>query len=279
MVRSPIAVYYLGAYYKEVFAPWHYAVVMTLLTTPALVLAAAALGLARCWKEWRGRPAQARLDALMALTVAVPLLAATNPGMSRYDGVRLWLSAFPFLAVLAGRGAGWAWDAATAHWGARSWRAWLPAAAAACWLALPMGLMHPFQLSYYSELAGGPWGARRLGMETTYWFDTLTPRALAFLNEGLPRPKRVAFIPDEDRIYWMYRLDGYLGEDVQLSRLEHEWDYLVVVPRQGFIRSPDDPQMVALTRLMETRTPVWQEWLTPLRDIPVCLIYRNDRRH
>jgi hypothetical protein len=30
---------------------------------------------------------------------------------------------------------------------------------------------------------------------------------------------------------------------------------------------------------METRTPVWQEWLTPLRDIPVCLIYRNDRRH
>ncbi|HRU05992.1 MAG TPA: glycosyltransferase family 39 protein, partial [Candidatus Brocadiia bacterium] len=69
-IRAPIPCFYFGHWHKETFAPWHYALVMPLITTPALVLAAACAGLARCRRAWGAEPETARLDLLMALAVA-----------------------------------------------------------------------------------------------------------------------------------------------------------------------------------------------------------------
>ena len=50
--------------------------------------------------------------------------------------------------------------------------------------------VHPFELSYYNELIGGPRGAWQRGFELTYWYDAFNDRTLAELNDpktGLPR--------------------------------------------------------------------------------------------
>jgi hypothetical protein len=53
--------------------------------------------------------------------------------------------------------------------------------------------MMPVPLSYYSPLVGGLPGAARLGMEPTYYWDGLTPPALAWLNERTPEGRSVLF--------------------------------------------------------------------------------------
>ena len=54
--------------------------------------------------------------------------------------------------------------------------------------------IHPFELSYYNPLIGGPAGAWRRGFELTYWYDALDPTALADLNRRLPRGATVDFL-------------------------------------------------------------------------------------
>ena len=49
--------------------------------------------------------------------------------------------------------------------------------------------VHPFELSYYNELIGGPRGAWRRGFELAYWYDAFNDQTLAEMNDpktGLP---------------------------------------------------------------------------------------------
>ena len=93
--------------------------------------------------------------------------------------MRLFLGAFPFLALLAGKGL----DLALGILPGLFWR--LGAGALALFLTLPgIVRMDPCLLSYYSPLVGGLKGAERLGMETTYWGDALTPEFLEALPPG-----------------------------------------------------------------------------------------------
>ena len=106
-----------------------------------------------------------------------------------HDGVRLFLPTFFFLAAFAGWGTIWLADAL-----ARALR--LPGAFAGCawpWPALVLGpsavalvRIHPYELSYYNELVGGPRGAWEQGFELTYWYDAFNGRVLDDLNRRAP---------------------------------------------------------------------------------------------
>ena len=57
------------------------------------------------------------------LLIGVQLFALTLfaiPGVVVYDGVRLFLMAFPLWAVLVGRGAAWLYDACKQRWSIRT---------------------------------------------------------------------------------------------------------------------------------------------------------------
>ena len=56
--------------------------------------------------------------------------------------------------------------------------------------------IHPFELSYYNELIGGPRGAWHRGFELTYWFDAFNDQTLAELNQQAPRRRRGRFPND-----------------------------------------------------------------------------------
>jgi 4-amino-4-deoxy-L-arabinose transferase-like glycosyltransferase len=176
-----IRIYYLGQTY--VFSlPWHNAWVLMAVTVPATLLAAALLGLVHALRNAR----RDRLPIYFVVhLVTLPVLRMLPT--PAHDGVRLFLPTFFFLAAMAGWGAidladrlaRWIPTRVTAM---RSVLALLVLAPAA-WQLIQV---HPYELSYYNELIGGPRGAWRRGFELAYWWDAFNDRTLAALNDRLP---------------------------------------------------------------------------------------------
>jgi len=297
LVRMPIPVYYLGVAYDSPPAPWHYPFVMTLVTTPLLTLVAAGAGVLRTWRGWgKGKggmkakgasgtdlstspkPTDARsLRAtafLFVIAFAVPLLVMALPGVPRYDGVRLFLPAFPFLACLAGLGMSWAWERA----GARKKPSWLRAVLVVLLAlqALPVVLLHPFQLGYYNELVGGPWGAKGFGFETTYWGDTFTMDAVTYIARRLPKGGKVALVAVGELVPTWYHLAGLWPKDIETTELKaRNWDLAVVVCRQGWIAKKLDREERRILRELARERPAWMNSIAPFGQVPGCLIYER----
>ena len=76
--------------------------------------------------------------------------------------------------------------------------------------------LHPFELSYYNELVGGTAGARRLGMETTYYASTYG-YFLPELNE-LPAGSKLWVMPNSWDVMYYYQRNGLLRDDLVLLR-------------------------------------------------------------
>lgn len=264
--RIVIPVYYLGRRYNEHFAPWHYPFVMLAVTTPVIVLAAFVNGLVQYARKLRDSWREHSHEALLIWGFLFPVLLLAMPTTPKYDGIRLMLPAYPFLALLAGRGVISAWNWAKG----KGWHSAAKTAAAIgfVWLLLPTVAFHPFQLCYYNELVGGPWGATKSGFETSYWCETFDADAREFLNTHVPPNGSIAFIGFDKQGYEYYRLFQYLRRDIRLGDFaDRDWEYLVVMPRQGLYGGPE------LT-FLGNHTPVWQNGLPPFNAPTLCRIYQ-----
>ena len=229
--RSVIAVYYLGKIYSERYAPWHYPFVLTLFTVPLGILVCFALGLRQGLKR-EGKSADDRRCAVTPLfaviNFAAILLVAALPWSPKYDGVRLFLPLFPFVAVLAGAGFQQLWE----RYGRRRSRP-VVACVFVALQALGIFLYHPYETSYYNLLCGGLPGAHKLGLETTYWGDVYSGPVFEYVN-NLPEGSRVAFYPAESTFQTIYELDGYLSDKITHVKFKtDEFDYAVLMAREG----------------------------------------------
>lgn len=227
----PIPLFYLGTLYRG-DTPWHYPLVMLALTTPLFILALQLIGFFAptqhdgklVWRDSKG------MRLFLLLHFITPLSLVILPLAQAYDGCRLFLPCFPFAAALAGWGAQRMIDAA-----ARVPRIALNALIAAM-LALPFAYtawsMHPHYLAYYNSLAGGPAGARQLGMESTYWCDSLTREMLDAINETVPAgaTMRPMSMPFEAIAYYKHR--GWLSSDI-IHVAEPPYDFHLLQCRQG----------------------------------------------
>ncbi len=52
--------------------------------------------------------------------------------------------------------------------------------------AVALVRIHPYELSYYNELIGGPRGAWERGFELTYWYDAFNDEVVDDLNRKFP---------------------------------------------------------------------------------------------
>ena len=230
-----ISVTYFGRMYAP--APWHYPLVMTLITVPVGTLAAIAAGAWRMIADrgrvimgggWRGRwadPAFRRsaAGALIGWGLLVNYLMNSLPGTPKYNGCRLFLPVFPLLAVVAAIGVGWAIRAlasriaASAHEPERTRRlmSLVLLLVAGALAARTVMECHPHQLSYYNAVIGGLRGAERRGMEVTYWGETYLDGA-GWLNQHAPR-MAVAWIepPGVEATMGVYRTLGLLRPDIR----------------------------------------------------------------
>lgn len=187
--RQRLHVFYLGEVWRDVDAPWHYASVMFLVTLPIGLLLLGGVGLWSAGKRWWREP---RLS-IVAFTFLFVLGVFSFSQAPVYDGVRLFLVLFPLWAVAVGVGAEWLFH----HSRLARWPQGVRIAALAIFLAaqgVGIVLYHPLQLSYYSALVGGLRGAESLGLETTYWGDSVTGELLDSAIEHAPG-ERVLYAP------------------------------------------------------------------------------------
>lgn len=259
--RAALYVEYFGVKYADRDLPWHYSWVMLFTTIPVVLLSLAFVGFAKFVRSLKENPQhRPQGEILLLLSLFFPLVLFSLPGITVYDGVRLFLMAFPLTAVLIGAGA-----VTSIHWLQKHLsqkmvtvtvvlllltQTYASIAYAPCWL------------SYYSFLTGGLKGADAAGMEVTYWGDTITSEMLQQVVQDVPensilqvvpvlhpaylqtmqetpelKRKGIRLVPFEsERLISEYVLsfqrNPYLPEMLQ-ARQSDLWTPMTVVTRQG----------------------------------------------
>ena len=191
---------YFGVNYNRPPLPVGYPFVMTWATVPtgALLLALTGLGLGlrralarlpvpKDSPRWTAPLAgHDRRDGLLwALFAGFPLLLIALPSVPIFGGTKHWLTAYPFLALAAASAL-----VALVRAAALPPR-WRHAPALLLLLVLVPGLWstlhgHPYNLSQYAPLVGGPRGAADLGLLRGFWGHAVPPSVLDPRTAGAP---------------------------------------------------------------------------------------------
>jgi hypothetical protein len=209
-MQGRVPVFYLGHRYGIAGAPWHYPLIMTVVTTPLPVLALAMGAVGR---------ALAARDPTMRRSIVLPLVWLTigagkhSVVTGNYDGVRHLLEAFPALAWLAGLGLVWLLDALRHRLPGASYRAATTFVVLALVIGLParaLWQLHPYAQLYYNALAGGLAGADRR-FDTEYWGFTVK-EGMQWVNRHLP-PEAVVAVP-----WGAHLVRYYQRPDLQIIR-------------------------------------------------------------
>ena len=257
--RQTLYCFYMGERYADTDVPWHYPWVMWGITVPLGIQALAIAG--ACTRSARG--------TLLLGTVLFVLAFFSRPGGHLYDGARLFLVVFPLWAVLAGAGAQRVGDALRRACLASQKPGFLkkPGFLTAATLTLLLGAesyalvtLHPCQLSYYNLTVGGLRGAARIGMEPTYWQDSLTREFQQEVTRRVPRGATIDLAP---RLHPVQEVDLLLqspilaAHEVRLRAYDdkqpHEIRYVIVFRRRADPWSSLEPAPANSTLLAEVR--------------------------
>lgn len=204
--RLSLPVWYQGQVFADKEVPWHYPTVMFLVTIPIGLHLLGLFGVfGKCMSPGQIPPAHGEdtstnrpgwHDPRMQLVLACgffPLLVFSLPGVAVYDGARLFLVAYPLWAIAVGRGGQCAYE-----WIRRRRSSNVAITLSVLFFSLQAyGVMayRPVYLSYYNALVGGLAGAERLGFESTYWGDSMTPQLLETAARELPEGGTLAVSP------------------------------------------------------------------------------------
>jgi hypothetical protein len=228
---------------------------MTVFTIPPVILALGILGIARTLRA----PKKHNAGLLFLWAAAVPMLALTMKGAPKYDGVRLFLPAFPFIAALAGIGGG-----ILVRVGAFYDRAGerVPKGRIvliALILALTVGggrallSCQPYYLSYYNSLIGGTRGAAGK-MEVTYWGEALNQQALETIKNAVPDGATLTPRALNIEVLRYYQTWGLLKKGIQLVE-DRPAQYHLLQYRQGMFGLPDQMLFREYEKLRIARFP------------------------
>lgn len=198
--RAVLSVWYFGTKYADVAVPWHYSWVMFATTLPVVVVVLGGVGCGvRCSVPGTQYPVpgtqnsdrnDSSLRWLLVGNALFPLILFSLPKVAVYDCERLFLTAFPFWAILAGIGA------ANLLQRIASVRIRTAVAAAVLGsLCVNLILYQPCFLSFYNIAVGRTAGAERLGLEMTYWGDSITRSLLNELTRQVPAGSTIQVAP------------------------------------------------------------------------------------
>ncbi len=242
---------YLGVNQGMPPLPMSYPFIMTLFTVPTVTLTLAAAGVVAYLKpnirrllgeipppigqqitydepdrfpakrSWL-RPARGLsplAGRLLLLNALVPMVVIALPWTPIFGGTKHWITGYPFLALLAGV----AMSRLLARMQRRIKPAGVVAASIALLPALPgavnIALTHPFGLSQYNALAGGPAGGADLGLNRQFW-GYATRQLLPWMNDTFPDHANVYFHDTNHDTLTMYHRAGLLRRDIGNSGME-----------------------------------------------------------
>lgn len=213
--RAVLTVWYFGTKYPDVAVPWHYPWVMTATTIPAVILVLGPLSfvfrkdisLESPTKD-QGRGTKDILWLFLGMTL-FPLVVFSLPKVAVYDCERLFLTVFPFWAMLSGIGAA----AVLQHIASVRIRNLILVVVLGS-LLVNLALFQPCYLSFYNILVGRTAGAERLGLEITYWGDSVTRTLLNELVLDIPAGSTVQVAP----VLHQFQLDDLRRQSPILRR-------------------------------------------------------------
>ena len=227
-------VYYFGQNLQHPPFPRALPYTLTLVTVPATILSASALGSwaylterARWTARWRDEDEETQTDAspstprratgwLILFNALFPLALISSPETPIFGGTKHWMPAMPFLAMLAGFGVVWAARRVAEHVTSAPARVALHATLAAAVL-VPAGVElannHPFGISYYNELVGSHRGAADARAMRQFWGYT-SRQAIPWLEANSPENTRV----------WTHNTTGWAWSDYQKDGLRTRKD-------------------------------------------------------
>jgi hypothetical protein len=241
-----IQIFYLGQAYIYSL-PWHNAWVLMATTVPVAILCAGVIGV--IWGISRIRRDRLPLYFLIHFLTLPVIRMFPTPA---HDGVRLFLPAFFFLAAFAGWGTVWAadWLTGVIRIPSRVGRA-VVAGLVLGQAASALLLVHPYELSYYNELIGGPRGAWERGFELTYWYDAFNDQVIDDLNRRLPPHAQVDFLNEKTKtavpIFHYLQTLGKLRGDIILVREDVNFPFVWLLTQ--------DSKSAAFTRLLFAMRP------------------------
>ncbi|MCK5800828.1 MAG: glycosyltransferase family 39 protein, partial [Deltaproteobacteria bacterium] len=240
---------YLGHNWGLPPLPLSYPFGMTLFTVPLVILLLALIGIwiyfrhpsltfLRRWfrlrpppfddrfrypakRSWL-RPAKGldpRIGLLLTMNAVFPLLLIALPSTPIFGGTKHWLPAYPFIALLAGVSI----SRLVTHLRNRGRLLRVFALLLPLLVALPGAInllqTHPFELSQYNALAGGPAGGAALGLNRQFW--GYAPRQLLpWLNRTAPKNTSVYFHDMNPGSHQAYIRNGLLRNDIRYSGYE-----------------------------------------------------------
>jgi hypothetical protein len=228
---ASVRTYYFGTVYEH-RAPWSYVPVMFATTIPLFLLMALVYGTVRTLSRWR----EQAFGGLLLLNLSVALCLFMLPKAGIYDGVRLFLPAFYFAALIVGLGVGaFAEELRATRWRPAAQHGVLAAVLALCVFpgVVSSARLHPAELSYHNALLGGVYGAHRYGMQTTYWGETVNRDFLAKVDQALFPGARVRTLAIPTAAILYAERNGWLRDDIIING-EPPYDFHLMQNRQSF---------------------------------------------
>ena len=214
-----VPVYYLGnTYYK---APWEYPFLLTLITIPLFFLILFFIGIAK--SDFRSH---GKTKFIILFNTLFPLFIISI-SRTKYDGIRLFLPAFPFIAIISGFGLNYIFSFFKKR---RFNKISILAYTLLFLLTIYFSIIkyHPYQSSYFNILVGGIDGAREIGFEPEYWGSSYKD-VLPWLEDN------------QEKIYWIYmnsdpfyhyQMDGRLNPNIRFGGRDTS-DYVILLSRFG----------------------------------------------
>lgn len=234
------SVFYLGrmwGYNHGGPAPWHYPFLITILSLPEWMLLFLTFGILRAIGQSWKRP----VPVLFLLMAGLAFLVAALPGQPKYDGERLFFSAFPFIALLCGGGfAGLFFlipqpkDATHQNRAYRNWIGGLVLLAFILLGIVDLAVSYPNHLNYYNWIAGRPKGALKRGFETSYWGEALNNEVIDELNRSVAPGQTVRPLALNALALTNLQAWNKLRRDIKISDVENP-DWFVLQVRQGMM--------------------------------------------
>jgi hypothetical protein len=261
-----IQIIYFGQVY-EYSLPWHNGWVLLGITVPAAILLAGVIGL--FWAI--GQIRRDRLPFYFLIHFMTLPLIRMLPTPA-HDGVRLFLPTFFFLAAFSGWGAIWLADMLAKRVRLPANRMRLAVTAVVLGTAaVALVRIHPYELSYYNELIGGPRGAWERGFELTYWYDAFNNKVIDDLNHKFPPNAEVDFLnpTTKDSVIVFQELQnlGALRGDIHLIRNPR------VKTKLPFVwLLAQDSKSSAFTRLLYAMHPWYASKPGQLDGAPVAIV-------
>lgn len=260
-VYEPVGTHFMGERYSF-SPPKYYAFLMTAITIPPLTLILALFGVfvagTKEIKRFVTQKGSRGLGVFFTLNALTALCLTLFQNIPVYDGVRLFLPAFIFLAGLAGLGFFHLLQLAESAKikTALSFGVGILTVGASAYSLIQI---HPFELSYFNVFTGGLPGAKKSGIETTYWNDSFTLETARMMNEKY-RNKVFSKVTGLRITFKYYKELGIL--DKSITQHESGYDYYLVQYRQGWFT----PEAWFYTRYVTPEYSVQREG-TPLFEI------------